>query len=373
MRQSSLPRWSIRTPSSVAVASVLRGEVIPFRTLNVTADEVIAGLEEQRLGPLVDRAGIPEDWPEAIAEAARAQARAYAVIDTIQRREIRSVSEALGRERVSAVIFKGAALGFTIYPDPALRPHEDIDLLVDEPAVETAARGLRRLGYIEGSEPAGRVSTHQRHFLRQEGSIRHACDLHWRIANPHVFAHSLSTDTLLGEAVALPQAGPTGWTLSPEHALLVAAMHRVAHHDGADLLWLYDIYLMSGKLDEPLFDRVRDLAGTSRMKAVLADALSVSSAMFGRILPERVQTWCEANRHTGEPAEKFLSGTLRAVDVLWTDLRAIPDWPTRLRLLRERLFPPAEFMRARSGNSRLPVAILYGRRLWRGVPKWMSR
>ena len=52
-----------------------------------------------------------------------------------------------------------------------------------------------------------------------------------------------------------------------------------------------------------------------------------------------------------------------------------PDWTTRLQLVRERLFPPAAYMRARSGtdSARTPLPILYLRRLWRGVPRWLER
>jgi hypothetical protein len=58
---------------------------------------------------------------------------------------------------------------------------------------------------------------------------------------------------------------------------------------------------------------------------------------------------------------------------LRSDLRALPDWRARARLLQEHLFPSVMYMRARYGvQSNVLVPALYLWRIVRGAPKWLS-
>ena len=70
----------------------------------------------------------------------------------------------------------------------------------------------------------------------------------------------------------------------------------------------------------------------------------------------------------------YLDRHARKVDRLAADLRALPGWRSRLRLLREHLFPPAEYMFATSGRSaRALLPALYVRRIARGALAWFRR
>ena len=50
---------------------------------------------------------------------------------------------------VTPVLFKGAVLAYTAYPDPACRPMGDLDLWIDLDAMPRAQAALESLGYVQ--------------------------------------------------------------------------------------------------------------------------------------------------------------------------------------------------------------------------------
>jgi hypothetical protein len=55
------------------------------------------------------------------------------------------------------------------------------------------------------------------------------------------------------------------------------------------------------------------------------------------------------------------------------DLRALPTWADRWRLMREHAFPPVEYMRGvYAPSSRTPLVWLYTRRMLVGARKWLA-
>ncbi len=74
---------------------------------------------------------------------------------------------------------------------------------------------------------------------------------------------------------------------------------------------------------------------------------------------------------TQQPSAIYLDDGLRKVDILMSDLRCLPSWRARLRLLREHLFPPAAFMLASYAVSNRPaLPFLYAHRILGGAARW---
>ena len=62
--------------------------------------------------------------------------------------ELRAVLEALARQGLPVLLLKGAALAYTLYPEPHLRNRCDADLLLpSRDEAECAGRVLQTLGY----------------------------------------------------------------------------------------------------------------------------------------------------------------------------------------------------------------------------------
>jgi hypothetical protein len=204
--------------------------------------------------------------------------------------------------------------------------------------------------------------------------VFHALDIHRRISNVRAFADVLTYDELSRDAVQVPSLGAHAWSSSPVHALLIACVHRVAHHSDSDrLLWLFDVHLLADGLSPREHGSFTALAVARGLRAVCVKTLDLAQIAFGG--DDVVWPTSLPEPSAVEPTAAFLrSGGLRQIDLLKADLAATPLFRTRLQLLREHLFPSSSFMYARY-QTRLKLALpwLYLHRILSGAPRWFRR
>jgi hypothetical protein len=75
-----------------------------------------------------------------------------------------------------------------------------------------------------------------------------------------------------------------------------------------------------------------------------------------------------------EASAEYLAPGRRPIHDIVSDLRALPTWSARSRLVSERLFPSARYMReVYARTSRAPLAWLYLLRALQGALKSLSR
>jgi len=70
--------------------------------------------------------------------------------------ELGRILNALENVEAGVIVLKGAALGMSVYPDLALRPMNDLDLLVDKHSLDKGVETIRTLGYkVDSPEHLG--------------------------------------------------------------------------------------------------------------------------------------------------------------------------------------------------------------------------
>lgn len=296
--------------------------------------------------------------------------RAHAAVQLARQARVTRVLDLLAADGVAAVVFKGAHLAYACYPDPCLRPHVDTDLLIDPADVEKARRVFERAGHRAIPHVSGRFVMSQCHYVDGEVGGAYAYDVHWQIANPAVFRDLLPFESVRARAVPLPAYGPHGLGPSLPHALLIACIHRAAHHDASDrLIWMTDVRLLlraATPADVSEFCRLADALG---LTAVCYDACARASHLFGDVrIPAGLQKGA-AGMH--EPSRAYLDAP-SPMRRLWLDLVALGTWRRRATLLREHLLPPRAYMRAMPG-AHGPLPLAYATRIVRGVFEWKRR
>jgi hypothetical protein len=169
--------------------------------------------------------------------------------DLLRQKTLATLLDALAADGVEVLVIKGAALALVVYDAPHRRERCDADLLIRRPHLEAAERVLFGLGYRRQLEPDAEVAAAQRHYTPPTNTAD-VIDLHWRVANPLAFGDVLEFDAAWSRRLPLPALGERAWTLSEADALLLACVHRVAHHgDRVELRWLQDIDLLVRRLD----------------------------------------------------------------------------------------------------------------------------
>jgi hypothetical protein len=272
---------------------------------------------------------------------------------------------ALARAGVGCLLMKGAALAFTCYPEPWLRSRLDADLLIEPGAFADADRVLADLGYRCENGLTGEHVSHQSAWTRVDRrGLRHVLDVHRKISNRPVFADLLPYEELQQQAMTAPAVGARvpGYV----HALLLACLHPVMHHQNLDsVAGTYDIHLLAGRLDRSDFDRFTELARRKQVAAICAAGIGRAVERFRTAVPPGV---LERLAIPNEPSAAYLGTEAWRGDIRLSDFRALPNWRAQVRFVRDVAFPNADFMlRTYNRTSRVVVPALHVHRLVSGT------
>jgi hypothetical protein len=352
-----------------ALAAALRGEP---PTGAPVSDDLVDVAQAQGVEALLARAPAAASASPAAASRLKGLLAGYEVLLAVRDAELARILEHLASGGVSPVLIKGAHLAHTIYASHVLRPREDTDLVIAEDERAVTAELLERAGYRRKVHVRGALILGQFHFQRTDGlGIVHALDVHWRLAAPLVFRRVLPAAALRASRVPIPALGAHAWGPSPPHALIIACVHLVAHHrDHPVLLWLYDIARLAETFDEEDVATFLETAAAGGVSAVCASAMDRARRYFdGPALASLAGRAHALGLEHAEPSARLLIAA-RPIDEVWLDFRTAEGWRERITLLREHLWPDAEYMRATTAKSGwLPLA--YARRALFGVRKWI--
>lgn len=329
---------------------------------------------------LYERLHAATGWPQNLLQALHQRAIGGAMWELRHQQVVAETLGALTRIGIEPVLFKGTALAYSLYPDPALRTRGDTDLLVPLHERARAMDALTALGFARVLE-LGELTSYQACLTRQVANDGgHTLDLHWKINNSELLSRLFDYQELRRAAVPLPALSPDALIAAPVHALLIACMHRAGHqqapyyvdgkvHYGTEdrLIWLYDVHLLAQALRPTQWMEFLALAEQKGLRAACREGISHAQRCFATPVP--LDAVAALDRPgTLEPAAEYLSAThLRR---RWLDWCAHAGLRNKLRFARELAFPPAEYMHERFPHARpnwLPW--LYGLRAIGGLRK----
>ena len=306
-------------------------------------------------------------------ERLNAATRAYAAWEMGHRRALADALASLAAAGIEPVLFKGTALAYSVYPNPVLRTRADTDLIVPPDERERVTSALLRCGFV----PEVSVESGQTSLVRAGPGGLHGLDVHWQVNNSAVLSRLFTYQELRADAVPLTALAPEALAASPVHALLLACMHRGTHrhnpyyvsgepHFGGDrLIWLYDLHLLAQSFRERDWHSFISRAETKGLLGVCADGLDLARECFSTNVPEHVRDAMSRPR-SREAASAYLSAGPWTQH--WLDFQAQHGARRKARHLRELLFPPAEYMRARFAGERAHwLPWLYARRVFAGA------
>ena len=217
-------------PVKAWLAALLRGEEpgpMPDESvlLDTARAEGVLALCHDRLR----RSPAWEQYPATLRAALTRDAYQAVAVEMIRAAELRDVLAALARAGLP--VLKGAALAYTLYPEPHLRERCDTDLLLpSRDEAERAWRVLQTLGYQQPNAVSGDLIVYQLNcYKTSQGGLTHAVDVQWRLSKTALFAESFSFAELAAAAVSVPALGLNVHSLGLVHALLMACIHRIGH------------------------------------------------------------------------------------------------------------------------------------------------
>jgi len=164
-------------------------------------------------------------------EAAIQQLDALALRHRMWHREriaaLAEILQAFERISVDAMVLKGAALAWTIYPSPVLRPMGDIDLLVPAAAARDAQLALGRLGFDPEAMAQRRFGRNAHHLPIASRSQNGA------IISVEIHRDALSRDSFSSISVSNLTEPPRAFDMNGMRALAlghVDTLRHLTHH-----------------------------------------------------------------------------------------------------------------------------------------------
>lgn len=297
----------------------------------------------RRLGRIDDA---PNDLHEPWHTSYRAALARHLVFDLELRRILDCLREA--PDPISVMLLKGAVLGPSLYPDPALRPMSDLDLLVPARDLPRAAERVRTLGYAESAQQLKNDHDLFHHFAPlqggPEGLVR--VELHhtlvagkadWRSPPIDSFWRGATTSRF-GAGVLEP---------NPSDHLLYLAAHVVFQNwTHGHIYWLLDLHLLierdGARLD---WDGLRYRAHELKWTVALLAALARVRECFGTRIPAGFLDALATMRD--DKAQRFLTGAgAGTLQGSWEKFRA-KSTRGRFRLITAHLLPSPAYLRWR--------------------------
>lgn len=337
-------------------------------------DAVVDALRREGLAPYVA-------WARPGVAALADDRRRAAITAAVQQAEMQRACGALVAAGARPVIFKGGAWAYTDYPEPWCRPCLDVDVLIADADRERAFAALADAGYTPAGRIPGDLVNGQEVFERTGvGDTTMAIDLHWRVSNRVWLSAMLPASEVMARSVPAPFAGPGAWRACDEDGLLLACLHPHAHHPkDPSLKWTLDVALVARRLPSAATDAFRIRVASAGVSALVASALEQArdvTPQHASMVPALDPSYLAAMAAdgAGDRSRRWLNPARGRLHDALDDLRALPAWRDRLRLVREHVLPPREFMFAQyRTRRRLLLPALYGHRLVRGGTQWVWR
>lgn len=226
--------------------------------------------------------------PPAIVEELAEGHRRRAVQQLIADLDLVTVRSALDAAEVPWLVVKGPVLAELAYPNPALRPYGDLDIVVAQSHFDTAVHLLEQAGarvVDRNWELVIREKRGQLHLALTAGTVG---DLHWHLVN-HVWQRH-AMDVPMAEIFERARrvelsVGPVH-TLDPVDTLLHVSLHA-ALSGGHRLRWLADVARLVA-VDRPDWDDVVRRAHDWRIGPSVGTVLERARRLVGADVPPDV-------------------------------------------------------------------------------------
>lgn len=331
----------------------------------LTAEEVVRALHAHRIGPLVCAQAPPDawtTWPPRLQTWLKAVARGQALFDVRQTLALQELLPLAHERGVPVLLLKGVPVSHRYYAEPHLRAKVDADILIRPTDKTVFIALLERLGYTPSDALAGALVNRQITLRRADVTL----DVHWSVANTAIFDHVLEFDAMWRDRAPIPALGDAAYGPSDDDLFLHACFHLAVHisYDFA-LAWLYDIHLMAIRRPPEALERCLRRAARLRIVRVCLACLALARAWFGTPYADEVCA-AAAREAAPEPSAGLLTRRLSRIGRLRLELAAL-NRRERWLLLREMVFPPADYVRRRYADDASWLPWLYVKR-WLGRP-----
>ena len=346
-------------PHLHTLAELVAGQIDPGDIHEKAWEKIIPAALRHGLGPMlyarVKNAGL-ESLPGEISDPLRGSYfRAAAVYLELVKAAIKAEA-AFQASAIETIWLKGMALANTLYPDPALRPMADLDVLVPFGRREAALEAAEAAGfstYEDVSRLFGtgdEMGTSHHYHLRDRTNEIAVLEIHFELLSRGRELLPRENHRLFWEQMETLEINNLEFTiLKPEENLLYLCAHTALQHGEAefDLLRYFDMHLVVTETEidwDRLVGQARELAWSYPVER----CLRICKGYFHTPIPE--EAFGRLAEGNGDDAvrrrARLLQNPVREWEGLLGQLGELPEGK-RSRMVLALIFPGLDYMRRR--------------------------
>ena len=293
-------------------------------------------------------------------------------------RQLGEILTAFKDAGIRVLVMKGPALGKMLYPDPALRPASDLDILVEPEQVVHSRAVLEDLGY----QCLGRRFEISRDFYNDELFVypknqkhNRQVELHWDLHRFSGIARDVGVEDLFDRATEVKAELFSFEALDPIDALIHRAVSN-AFDKGTSMrmIWVCDVKLLAEHLATP--DDWRALQQRSvawRARLAVEHSLKMARGWAGLQLPKEFEdfsSWPEPTQTEVKAWSKITEKQPGLSGLLVLHMDSASSHLDKIKYYFNLLFPSPNYIRSSYPPTKdwlLPFS--YVRRWWRWIKK----
>ncbi len=265
--------------------------------------------------------------------------------------ELESLLAEFERVQIPVIVLKGGALVTTLYPESALRPMADLDLLIPHPQFARAEAVMFDRGFaspIEMGEGYGPQLMNYRGYERHGKNPAHV-ELHWHLFKSPYYCQRVPIEWFWERATEITIGSKRARAFSREAQFLHLAAHWALHHRAEGLIWSYDLALMLARQSNQMdWDILLDSAERFGLIPALQQAVAQVAQTWGISIPSDVSTRLNAFRSGWRDRAAFTMMTAQRDEARFLlDAFSQPTVARMARFWIHHLFPTRGYMRER--------------------------
>lgn len=208
--------------------------------------------------------------------------------------QLNKVFKALTDGEIPVILYKGQSLARSMYPDPAVRISQDVDLLIEPKNMSKAIIFMKRLGYLipKKSLPGALHYDADQQFYPPKKWMHHI-EIHWSADHNYKFFYEGWLDNAFKHSLNVKTKNVSIITLNNIDHLSSLIFHHFIRHDSIRLDWIMDLSYLFKSLNNDEWDKMVDLSIMNNIRIPLEMGVILSSLYFEFTVPRKYSNYSE--------------------------------------------------------------------------------
>lgn len=259
--------------------------------------------------------------------------------------QLKEIINAFNNGGISPIVLKGSAFARTLYPDPATRPHMDIDLFVLPKDMARSRTIMERIGYVSDQKvfDISHILYNEELMIKQNITKKYlVVELHWHLSQYPLFNNTIIENKLYNELLEEKYNTFSFYTLNPIDTILYLSMHMgYGHTNDIRLIWVYDVYLICKHLTHDEWVLLQKRSVEYGVRIPLEKILIMANLWMDLFIPAEFSDFSKWPSPTDNEQKKFYyathkNNTLNHFRLFWPESVPIRE---KIRMLFLLMFP----------------------------------